>query len=64
MCFKLSYFLILKIIWKNMKKINFNNEILDKIANSLKITENEKVSFLKYVSYLTNSEQKELLELL
>lgn len=65
MCFKLSYFLIL-IIWKNMKKIKFNlnNEILDKITNSFRITENEKISFLKYISYLTVSEQKELSKLL
>lgn len=39
-------------------------EILDKIANSLKITENEKLSYLRYISYLTVSEQKELAELL
>lgn len=45
-----------------MKKVN--NEILDKIANSFKITENEKMSFLRYISYLTVSEQKELAELL
>lgn len=47
-----------------MKNIKINNEILDKIANSVKITEKEKISFLRYVSYLTASEQKELLELL
>lgn len=47
-----------------MKQMNFNNWILDKIANSVKITESEKISFLRYVSYLTISEQKELETLL
>lgn len=47
-----------------MKKIILNNELLDKIVNSYKITETEKISFMKYVSYLTKSEQRELAELL
>ncbi|MBB1565230.1 hypothetical protein HG430_004265 [Candidatus Gracilibacteria bacterium] len=43
-----------------MRKINFDNKILDKISDSLKITEEEKLNFLKYIAYLTPSEQKEL----
>lgn len=47
-----------------MKNIKLDNEILDKISNSLQITEVEKINFLKYISYLTLSEQKELSTLL
>ncbi|GEM_PF-1170205 len=47
-----------------MKKINFNNKVLDKISNSKQIGDNEKLNFLKYVSYLSKSEQLELVKLL
>lgn len=47
-----------------MKKIILNSDVLDKIANSLKITQEEKLNFLKYVAYLTKTEQQELYELL
>lgn len=47
-----------------MRTIKVNNQILDKIANSMEITEKEKISFLRYISYLTVSEQKELAGLL
>ncbi len=42
------------------RKILFNNSLLDKIVNSILITEQEKLNFLKYISYLTKDEQKEL----
>lgn len=47
-----------------MKKVNIDNKVLDSIVNSLKITESEKIVYLRYVSYLTLTEQKELVELL
>lgn len=47
-----------------MKKVNVDNKVLDSIVNSLKITESEKIVYLRYVSYLTQTEQKELVELL
>lgn len=47
-----------------MKKLNLNNQVLDKIANSFKINEKEKLSLLRHIAYLTKSEQKELVELL
>lgn len=47
-----------------MEKFILNNDLLDKIANSFKITEMEKLAFMKYVAYMTKSEQKELYELL
>ena len=47
-----------------MRKINFDTKILDKISDSLKITEEEKLNILKYIAYQTPSEQKELAWLL
>ncbi len=34
--------------------------ILDKIANSTKLTEREKISYLRYVWYLTQKEKRNL----
>ncbi|MDD3302840.1 MAG: hypothetical protein PHN31_04730 [Candidatus Gracilibacteria bacterium] len=47
------------------KKKNFlvDNSLLDKIVNSLLLTEQEKLNFLKYISYLTSKEKRELYKL-
>ena len=44
-------------------KIYIENSILDKIVNSCKITENEKIKYLKYIWYLTIQEREELANL-
>lgn len=41
-------------------KIEISAKVLDTIADSQVLTECEKVSFLKYVGYMTYEEQKEL----
>lgn len=48
-----------------MQKINFTIEpnILEAISNSTKISNSEKVEILRIVGYMTNSEKKELIEL-
>lgn len=45
-------------------KIIIDAFVLNKISNSSKITNNEKVNFLKHVWYLTNSEKRELVDTL
>ena len=44
-------------------KIDVDPSILNSISGSTKLTENEKLSFLHYVWYMTNSEKRELLQL-
>ena len=48
-----------------MKKSKFQISalVLDAIADSQKISENEKIHLLKYVGYMTFSEQQELITL-
>lgn len=46
--------------YNKKRKILFDQTLLDKIVNSIIITENEKLYFLKYIAYLTNKEKKEL----
>ncbi len=49
-----------------MKKRNIiiDSFLLDRISNSQLLWESEKLSFLRYVWYLSKSEQKELLTLI
>lgn len=48
-----------------MQKLKFTIEpsILEAISNSTKITNNEKMEFLRLVGYLTTSEKRELVSL-
>ncbi|NVP17413.1 hypothetical protein HUU51_01720 [Candidatus Gracilibacteria bacterium] len=46
------------------QQIKVDGKVLDKIASSEIMTESEKLSFMKYVGYMTNSEQKELVEII
>ncbi len=45
---------------KARKVLIFDNSLLDQIANSRTLGEKEKISFLRYISYLTDIEQTEL----
>lgn len=45
-------------------KIIVDNFIIDKIANSNIIDNNSKISFLKYIWYMTWSEKRELVQLI
>jgi len=45
-------------------KIIIDSFILNKIANSDELNNNEKMSFLRYVWYMTKSEQRELAQLI
>jgi len=45
-------------------KINIDPNILDAISKSTEISTYEKIDFLKYISYMTNSEKKELISLI
>lgn len=45
-------------------KIKINDWILNKISSSSEISDIEKIHFMKYIGYMTNSERKELSELL
>ena len=49
---------------KRERKIVVNNSILDQITNSNCLSENEKISFLKYIWYLTGEETKQLSKLI
>lgn len=42
-------------------KINIDAQVLDCISNSVQINDAEKVSFLKFVWYMTISEKRELI---
>jgi hypothetical protein len=42
------------------KSIIIDNDLIDAIANSFKISDKEKMTFLKYIWYMTLSERKEL----
>jgi len=44
----------------NKSKIQISAKIIDAIAESQELCESEKLNFLKYVWYLSYSEQKEL----
>lgn len=46
--------------YNKKRKILFDNTLLNKIVNSIIITEYEKLYFLKYIAYLTSKEKKEL----
>lgn len=46
------------------QEIKIDGNILDKIASSEVMTDSEKLSFMKYVGYMTTSEQKELVEII
>nr|MDD3720742.1 hypothetical protein [Candidatus Gracilibacteria bacterium] len=41
-----------------------DNTLLDQIANSIVLTEQEKLNFLKYIAYLTEEESQELSKLI
>jgi hypothetical protein len=45
-------------------KINIDPMILDAISSSTKLNPHEKMSFLRYVGYMTISEKKELMSIL
>ena len=45
-------------------KIIINSSILDKIVNSVILSEKEKLNFMKYLAYMTSSEQKQLASLI
>jgi len=44
-------------------KIVIDSFILNKISNSNELKDNEKIHFLQYVWYMTNSEKKELAQI-
>ena len=44
-------------------KIYIEPLVLDKITGSNKLTEHEKISFLKYIWYMTLNERQELIQL-
>ena len=46
------------------KSITIDKNLINAIVNSLKITEKQKMYWLKYIWYLTLSERKELLSLI
>jgi len=41
-----------------------DNTLLDQIANSIILTEQEKLNFLKYIAYFTKDESQELAKLI
>jgi hypothetical protein len=45
-------------------KINIDPNILDAISRSTELLTYEKIDFLKYVSYMTISERRELISLI
>ena len=45
------------------KSIIIDKELIDAIANSVKLKSTEKLSWLKIIGYLTFSERKELMTL-
>ncbi len=45
-------------------KIIINSSILNKIVNSVVLTEKEKLTFLKYIWYMTKKEQLQLASLI
>lgn len=45
-------------------KIQISAKVLDTIAESKVISQNEKLLFLRYVGYMTKSEQTELMALI
>jgi hypothetical protein len=45
-------------------KINIDPNILDAISRSTELSTYEKIDFLKYVSYMTISERRELISLI
>lgn len=46
------------------RKIKIDGEVLDKISSSELMSDSEKMSFMKFVGYMTTSEQKELVEII
>lgn len=46
------------------RNIKIDWKILDKISSSEVMTDSEKMSFMKFVGYMTTSEQKELVEII
>ncbi len=49
---------------KARKNLMVDNRLVDVIAHSQQLTEDEKLLFLKYAGYYTASEKKELMELI
>lgn len=45
-------------------KILVDNNILDKISWSTKLTDKEKISYLRHIYYLNKSEREELVQLI
>jgi len=45
-------------------KIIVDNQVIDKITNSIILDENSKISFLKYIWYMTKQERAELVSLI
>jgi len=60
---KRLYYLNIKKYMKKAK-IRIKQVILDRISNSSKLTDPEKVSFFKYVWYMTTMEQKNLVNII
>lgn len=46
------------------EKIIIDPFVLDKITNSNQLTNKEKINFLKYIWYMTNTEKRELIQYL
>lgn len=46
------------------KKIKLDEGVLDKISSSNVMTDSEKISFMKYLWYMTSSEKKELVQII
>ncbi len=46
-----------------LKSILIDKELIDAIANSLLLSDKEKLNFLKYIWYMTFSERRELQKL-
>lgn len=49
---------------KARKSLVLDNSLIDSIAHSQQLTENEKLLFLKYVGYYSASEKQELQQLI
>jgi len=46
------------------KKFKLDEWVLDKISSSNVMTDSEKISFMKYLWYMTSSEKKELVQII
>ncbi len=46
------------------KKFKLDEGVLDKISSSNVMTDSEKISFMKYLWYMTSSEKEELVQII